>query len=536
MSKITVSGIYTKSYEKVLNLQIKSCKDDYIFDFRFITDEEWEKAKKTKDFAFFGGNILKTQLVIDKIKENWGQILLIADADLVFFRKTEEQILEELGDLDCIFLKERFSSEYLYDKALSNINIGFVAIKCNERNLKFWEEVQQQTKDSSGWDQEIANKILLNKNYDLKWAHFSENFANGGSINQYNLKDLLIGTSCGTIAKKYKLTKYDYLKKLIKYYNYPKNLWFDTDISLENIFKQIFSIKNSPDKLRKIITILGTKISIKNKKYYSKFEKYYYLQKTNIQASVLHPKTFLPYQNCHREESLVLVACGPSLKYYQPLLNAKHIGVNRAFLKENIKLDYLFIQDYLKGTNNDMYIAANYRVNKCIKFYGIIPELRKNCIGYKISPLSYQNCIDANANIYILEDEVERNFAQHLNFEPIGDFKGCIFSALQFALYTNPKKIYLAGCDCTDFGHFHKERSGVTDSLSLSYQVKIWEKLAFFLNSYYPKTEIISINPIGLRGLFKDVYTEDFIKDNPELTHNKDIQILTNKTFESAKI
>ena len=47
-----------------------------------------------------------------------------------------------------------------------------------------------------------------------------------------------------------------------------------------------------------------------------------------------------------------MVGCGPSVKKYQPIKDAIHIGVNRAFLNDSYDLDYLFIQDYLKGEND----------------------------------------------------------------------------------------------------------------------------------------------------------------------------------------
>lgn len=70
--KIVVTGIYTDSYKQAIELQKQSCLDDYDFDFRYITDEEWQKAKTSSNFAFYGGNTIKTQLVIDKIKQYWG--------------------------------------------------------------------------------------------------------------------------------------------------------------------------------------------------------------------------------------------------------------------------------------------------------------------------------------------------------------------------------------------------------------------------------------------------------------------------------
>ena len=29
-----------------------------------------------------------------------------------------------------------------------------------------------------------------------------------------------------------------------------------------------------------------------------------------------------------------------------------------------------------------------------------------------------------------------------------------------------------------------------------------------FVETYYPETEIISVNPVGLKGIFKDLYQE----------------------------
>ena len=34
-----------------------------------------------------------------------------------------------------------------------------------------------------------------------------------------------------------------------------------------------------------------------------------------------------------------------------------------------------------------------------------------------------------------------------------------------------------------------------------------WKELKRFAEVYYPTTEIISVNPVGLRGMFKDLYT-----------------------------
>lgn len=224
---IVVTGIYTKSYESVLNLQINSCKDNYSFDYRFITDEEWENAKTSNDFAFFGGNTIKTQCVIDKIKQYWGKMLLVCDADIVFLKKTQEQLCELLVNKDMLFLRERANKNNPYEKTPLNINIGFVFMRCNENTLRYWEEVQRRTKEKCGWDQEEANLLLQESPNMLRWSLLPDTFLNGNDIKANNLRKQYICTGCGSIAKKMGLKKEEYLREIIAMNNGERDTWFD---------------------------------------------------------------------------------------------------------------------------------------------------------------------------------------------------------------------------------------------------------------------------------------------------------------------
>lgn len=58
----------------------------------------------------------------------------------------------------------------------------------------------------------------------------------------------------------------------------------------------------------------------------------------------LHTATFSEFKNCNRGRDVVIVACGPTMNYYTQIPGAKHIGVNTAYRREDIVLDYLFIQ------------------------------------------------------------------------------------------------------------------------------------------------------------------------------------------------
>ena len=188
--------------------------------------------------------------------------------------------------------------------------------------------------------------------------------------------------------------------------------------------------------------------------------------------------------------------------------------------------------------------AANaYLPNRCTKFYGILPELRFSQVKREILKVSNFDICQANAKIYIIEDALRRNWANNLEFEPIGDWAGCVFSALQFALYTNPQEIYLVGCDCTSNGHFYEEQASqftTKNTTNLMYQKKSWDSFKQMVCRMYPNTPIISVNPVGLKGMFKDVYTQSYVDAHPELL-NEEILILNNeneineKTVEGEK-
>lgn len=86
------------------------------------------------------------------------------------------------------------------------------------------------------------------------------------------------------------------------------------------------------------------------------------------------------------------------------------------------------------------------------------------------------------------------------------DFYSIYSAALQFAFFTYPKRIYLAGCDCAHTGHFYDKGAPF-----IFWGMKVgYARMKMFAKVHYPDTEIVSINPVGLRGLFSDVYTDEY--------------------------
>ncbi|MDR0408584.1 MAG: glycosyltransferase, partial [Campylobacteraceae bacterium] len=222
-----------------------------------------------------------------------------------------------------------------------------------------------------------------------------------------------------------------------------------------------------------------------------------------ISATSLHKEVFPQFKNTNNGKDVVVVGSGPTLKYYKPIKNAVHIGVNRTFLYDKYKLDYLFLQDYI-GAKHYIDAANKYLQGKCIKFYGITT--------FENITIPEQYAVKAEALRYF-EGSFTTPFFSDISISPLPSYHSVIFPALSFAAYTNPKRIYIVGCDCNNLGNF--------DNFQGEYELSIpivkngWRDFKQFVKQMYPNTEVISVNPVGLKGLFKnEIYTKEFLEEN----------------------
>ena len=123
-------------------------------------------------------------------------------------------------------------------------------------------------------------------------------------------------------------------------------------------------------------------------------------------------------------------------------------------------------------------------------------------------------------------DNEQRNFGYNPDIArmPLHGYSSSVFCALQFAFYTNPKKIYLYGCDTSDAGHAYGANKKITSD-NILLMKKEWNIIKKIAPVFYPETEIISVNPVGLKGMFHDVYTKSYLQDHPEIDIQK-VEIL----------
>jgi hypothetical protein len=240
----------------------------------------------------------------------------------------------------------------------------------------------------------------------------------------------------------------------------------------------------------------------------------------NIESSVLHQKTFGEYKNKFQGRSVVLVAAGPSVNDYIPIKDAIHVGCNRAFLFDKVKFDFLFAVDF-RGIQDFLDDFIHYRdEDECIKFIGV-----STIMDYQIN----ESVIDKIKNVRRFKTDYLKylHFYESLSItldidtSPLGHGYTITHEAMQFILFTNPAKIYLVGCDCNPdtATHFVEGpidlwiKKEILNTPQAIYQrgkfIEGWGQMKKFAQTYYPETEIISVNPVGLKGMFKDIVQKE---------------------------
>lgn len=228
------------------------------------------------------------------------------------------------------------------------------------------------------------------------------------------------------------------------------------------------------------------------------------IQQINLSTAFLHQKTFPQFKGINEGKDVVLVASGVSASKYKVKEGAVHIGVNRSFQIDNYKIpmDYIFIQDFSGKTPEYIDDLDNYRPYDCTKFYGLTME--RDFTPNRVIPESH--AIKARALRYRTDwvsiSGFRPRFVCDISTQPLGCFGSIVFPALQFALWTYPRRIYLVGCDCSLNGYAYDKND--KNFLDVPRIINTYKEFKVFANKYYPDVEMISINPVGLKGIFKD--------------------------------
>lgn len=241
-----------------------------------------------------------------------------------------------------------------------------------------------------------------------------------------------------------------------------------------------------------------------NDEYQKRNIQYIEFSELQMEAAFVHRETFYKYRKINEGKDVAIIGSGPTLDKWRPKEDIVQIGVNGSFLSSNVQLDYWFMQDFnLKMITK----AEEYLNNDCKKFFGLhymIPNVK---------PIPLVTSERMGAERYFFYDNPVSMFPFDFTIDiasrPFITYGSTIFVALQFALYTHPKRIYIVGCDCST-GHFSSHESNLhnRDVGHMDVIMEGWRKFAQFSSAMYPDIDIVSINPIGLKGIFRDEYTE----------------------------
>ncbi|MCI9489055.1 hypothetical protein AALC75_09150 [Lachnospiraceae bacterium 48-42] len=235
-----------------------------------------------------------------------------------------------------------------------------------------------------------------------------------------------------------------------------------------------------------------------------------YLVAEQNEVSAINTETFKDFENSNYGKEVAVIATGPTLNYYKPVSEAVHIGMNYAWKRKDIPFDYFFIQDGNRRYDwKDMLETTTEHVESTL-FIG--RYLQRSIWNGNEFPVQCNK--GKNIRRYFVHPSLLDKPHQNICFHPLMDFYSVVFPALHFALYTYPKKIYLVGCDVSDNGHFDTADDSINLSrLNINRMKYGYAKVKEFAEQYYPDTQIISLNPVGLKGLFTDQYTDEFLKD-----------------------
>lgn len=234
-----------------------------------------------------------------------------------------------------------------------------------------------------------------------------------------------------------------------------------------------------------------------------------------VSAAAIHRETFLPYKNyCKGEKDIVVCGAGPTLQKYQPIEGALHIAVNRAFLYEKVDFDIIFAQD-MDGIRMVQQELIDYRPKECVKFLAQTADMNQKTIPESLAIKCH--ALRFNCDYYIYRDGFRSKPVLDLENRALGGMPNVGMSVMQLALYMNPKRIYIVGCDMTGT-HFTEAKQSREELKAEKKQyndywadenirlLNKWQEIKEFASIYYPETEIISINPVGLKGIFVDRY------------------------------
>lgn len=244
-----------------------------------------------------------------------------------------------------------------------------------------------------------------------------------------------------------------------------------------------------------------------------------YKNAISIAAATSNREAFSDIKNINAGKEVAICGGGLTLTQYKPIDKCLHIALNRALLNKTISYDW-FVADDWEGID---FIQDELIAFSGLKFLGHHINLYGD-YGRQI-PESFS--IKCNArrfytDSYMISNGYESRMVCDIDRMAIGNMANIAMTAMQIALFTNPATIYLVGCDASQ-GHFI-QTSNLTEARIATHEADLamavsgknsrvrdmWDDIKRFAMAFYPDTKIVSVNPVGLKGIFEDIYQNGY--------------------------
>lgn len=216
---------------------------------------------------------------------------------------------------------------------------------------------------------------------------------------------------------------------------------------------------------------------------------------------------------------IVICGSGPSLKKINADAlgdNVVYFALNNAFLYDKLPFSVMFSVD---KTAIEMSKDKIEKATDLIKIFGKAMLSPERILDE--SYFSMENVIPFDVADAIENSSFEGNFVIDIKENAIRYFQSVATVAVQIALWLHPRRLYLVGLDFSTVGHYNDEiytnniaqqhKNWVTEHWQTDYVRNFWQKVRDFASHYYQDVKIVSINPVSLKGIFEDIYTDSLI-------------------------
>ncbi|MFA5323008.1 MAG: putative nucleotide-diphospho-sugar transferase [Smithella sp.] len=161
-----VFGVYSEENKKLKDdWFLKTLADDFELNFKYLGSSGGQNVHFASEY-WFSAIRERHEYLCQAIRDHFGEIILSVDFDIQFFGQCLPVITQAIAGKDIVFQSE-------YWPPTGDVNAGFVAIRCNDKTLDFYNRVARMEFEKMRYgDQSAMNMLLRDKANNLEWGVF----------------------------------------------------------------------------------------------------------------------------------------------------------------------------------------------------------------------------------------------------------------------------------------------------------------------------------------------------------------------------